>query len=79
MELGHPDRRVVPRPFVPPTKVRPASLGLVLRFKALFNLEEHVWHTGLDNNRTQSLAALLLYQLLLVYNRVKGEGNADVK
>jgi hypothetical protein len=49
------------------------------RFKALFGLEEHVWHTGLDNNRTQSLAALLLYQLLLVYNRVKGEGNAEVK
>ena len=49
------------------------------RFKALFGLEEHVWHTGLDNNRTQSLAAYLLYQLLLVYNRVKGEGNAEVK
>jgi hypothetical protein len=49
------------------------------RFKALFGLEEHVWHTGLDNNRTQALAALLLYQLLLVYNRVKGEGNAEVK
>ena len=49
------------------------------RFKALFGLEEHVWHPGLDNNRTQSLAALLLYQLLLVYNRVKGEGNAEVK
>jgi hypothetical protein len=49
------------------------------RFKALFGLEEHVWHTGLDNNRTQSLAALLLYQLLLAYNRVKGEGNAEVK
>jgi hypothetical protein len=49
------------------------------RFKALFGLEEHVWHTGLDNNRTQSLAAVLLYQLLLVYNRIKGEGNAEVK
>ena len=49
------------------------------RFKALFGLEEHVWHPGVDNNRTQSLAALLLYQVLLVYNRVKGEGNAEVK
>ena len=45
----------------------------------MFGLEERVWHTGLDNNRTQVLGALLLYQLLLVYNRIKGGGNAEVK
>lgn len=37
-------------------------------FKALFELEEHVWHRGLDNNRTQILAALFIYQLLVRYN-----------
>jgi hypothetical protein len=49
------------------------------RFKRLFGLEEHVWHAGLGNNRTQMLAALVLYQLLLVYSRIKGQGNAEVK
>jgi hypothetical protein len=47
--------------------------------KGLFGLEEHVWHAGLGNNRTQVLAALLMYQLLLVYNRIRGDGNAEVK
>jgi hypothetical protein len=35
-------------------------------FKELFDLDEHVWHAGLGNNRTQVLAALVLYQILLV-------------
>jgi hypothetical protein len=49
------------------------------RFKELFGLGEHVRHAGLGNNRTQVLAALVLYQILLVYNRIKGAGNAEVK
>jgi hypothetical protein len=47
--------------------------------KELFGLKEHVWHAGLGNNRTQVLAALVLYQILLVYNRIKGDGTAEVK
>lgn len=38
-------------------------------FKHLFPFDEHVWHRGLDNNRTQILAAIFCYQLLLRYNR----------
>ena len=49
------------------------------RFKGLFGLEEHVRHAGLGNNRTQVLAALVLYQILLVDNRIKGHGDAEVK
>jgi hypothetical protein len=48
-------------------------------FKDLFGLGEHAWHAGLGNNRTQLLAALVLYQILLVYNRIRGGGNAEVK
>lgn len=48
-------------------------------FKELFGLGERVWHTGLGNNRTQVLAALVLYQILLVYNRIKGRRDAEVK
>jgi hypothetical protein len=49
------------------------------RFKALFGLGEHVWHPGLGNNRTMALAALLLDQILLAFNRIKGHANAEVK
>ena len=49
------------------------------RFKGLFGLDEHVWHAGLGNTRTQMLAALVLYQILLVYNRIKGHDEAEVK
>jgi hypothetical protein len=35
------------------------------RFKGLFELDEHVGHTGLGNNQTQVLAALVLYQIPL--------------
>jgi len=37
-------------------------------FKHLFDLEDHVWHYGLENNRTLLLAALFCHQLLLRYN-----------
>jgi hypothetical protein len=33
---------------------------------------EHVWHRGLDNNRTQVLAAIFAYQVLLRYNHRHG-------
>lgn len=37
-------------------------------FKNLFHLGDQVWHRGLDNNRTQLLAAIFCYQLLLRHN-----------
>src|SRR5262249_20819465 len=37
------------------------------RFKTLFDLHRCAWHRGLDNNRTQILAAIFVYQLLLEY------------
>lgn len=47
-------------------------------FKTLFEFHDRVWHRGLDNNRTQILAALFTYQLLLAYNRTRGRNNAQV-
>ena len=48
--------------------------------KEVFGWAEHLWHAGLGNNRTLVLAALLLlYQILLVYDRVKGRDDAEVK
>lgn len=38
-------------------------------FKHLFHFDEQAWHRGVDNNRTQILAAIFCYQLLLRYNR----------
>lgn len=48
-------------------------------FKALFELDERAWHRGLDNNRTQMLAALFGYQLLVRYNRRRGRENGQIK
>lgn len=48
-------------------------------FKGLFELEHRVWHRGLDNNRTQLLAALFAYQLLVRYNYRRGNENGQVK
>ena len=48
-------------------------------FKTLFELEDRVWHRGLENNRTQLLASVLLYQLLLRVNRACGEHNGRIK
>jgi hypothetical protein len=47
--------------------------------KAMFALEDRVWHRGLDNNRTQLTAALFLYQLLLRVNKRHGNNNGQVK
>ena len=48
-------------------------------FKSLFELDQRVWHRGLDNNRTQLLAALFAYQVLLRYNHRHGGHNGQVK
>jgi Transposase DDE domain len=47
-------------------------------FKGLFELDHRVWHRGLDNNRTQMLAALFGYQLLVRYNHRHGNENGQV-
>ena len=48
-------------------------------FKGLFELDQYVWHRGLDNNRTQMLAAIFGYQLLVRYNHRRGNKNGQVK
>jgi hypothetical protein len=48
-------------------------------FKGLFELDQTVWHRGLDNNRTQLLAAIFAYQLLVRYNYRRGNENGQVK
>ena len=39
-------------------------------FKERFQLQQRVWHRGLNNNRTQILAAIMGYQLVLHMNQV---------
>jgi hypothetical protein len=46
--------------------------------KRLFELEARVWHRGLDNNRTQLLAAVFCYQLLVRFNHRRGRSNGCV-
>lgn len=48
-------------------------------FKAAFELDAHVWHRGLDNNRTQLLVALFTYQLLVRYNHRRGKHNGQIR
>lgn len=48
-------------------------------FKGLFELDQKVWHRGLDNNRTQMLGAIFAYQLLVRYNYRRGNKNGQVK
>lgn len=48
-------------------------------FKAMFELDHRVWHRGLDNNRTQLLAAIFTYQLLVRFNHRCGKTNGAVK
>ncbi len=47
--------------------------------KSLFEVEHRVWHRGLDNNRTQLLAAIFAYQVLLRYNHRCGNENGQVQ
>lgn len=48
-------------------------------FKSLFELEDRVWHRGLDNNQTQLLAALFAYGLLVRYNHRRGNENGQIR
>ena len=48
-------------------------------FKSLFEVNDRVWHRGLDNNRTQLLAAVFVYQLLLRYNRRRRRQNGQIR
>jgi len=48
-------------------------------FKSIFELDGHVWHRGLDNNRTQILAAIFCYQLLLRYNHRHRNHNGQIQ
>ena len=48
-------------------------------FKRLFDLEQTVWHRGLANNRTQLMAAIFGYQLLLRYNHRCGNQNGQIQ
>lgn len=48
-------------------------------FKSLFELHGCVWHRGLDNNRTQILGAIFVYQLLVRHNHRCGQRNGRVR
>lgn len=48
-------------------------------FKSLFELEDRVWHRGLENNQTQLLAALFTYGLLVRYNHRRGIENGRIR
>jgi hypothetical protein len=48
-------------------------------FKSTFGLSNHVWHRGLDNNRTQILGAIFVYQLLVRYNYRHGHKDGQVR
>ena len=48
-------------------------------FKSLFELNDHVWHRGLENNQTQMLAALFAYQLLVRFNHRRGNKNGQIR
>jgi hypothetical protein len=48
-------------------------------FKDLFELQHHVWHRGLDNNRTMLLAALFCYQLVMRYSFKCGNRDGQIK
>jgi hypothetical protein len=48
-------------------------------FKSLFELEQKVWHRGLENNRTQLLAAIFAYQALVRHNHHCGNKNGQIR
>lgn len=47
--------------------------------KSLFELESRVWHRGVDNNRTQILGAIFVYQLLVRHNHRCGNPNGQIR
>jgi hypothetical protein len=48
-------------------------------FKRLFDLDQMVWHRGLANNKTQVLASIFAYQLLLRHNHRCKNRNGQVQ
>lgn len=48
-------------------------------FKTLFELDDRVWHRGLENNQTQLLAAIFTYGLLVRYNHRQGYKNGQIR
>jgi hypothetical protein len=44
------------------------------RLKQMFELEDHTWHRGMNNNRTQMLMAVFCYQLLVRYHWKHNKG-----
>lgn len=48
-------------------------------YKGLFELSDHVWHRGLNNNRTQLLLTIFIDQLLLRYHHKTGHRDAQVQ
>jgi hypothetical protein len=48
-------------------------------FKSLFELEGKVWHRHIDNNRTQILAAIFCYQILVRFNHQHGRQNGRLR
>ena len=48
-------------------------------FKSLFELEDRVWHRGLENNQTQLLASLFCYQLLIRLNHQLGMRHGQIR
>ncbi len=48
-------------------------------FKRLFDMHDRVWHRGLDNTRTQILAGLFCYQLLVRLNLRNGNHDRRIK
>ena len=49
------------------------------QFKQLFELEDRVWHRGLDNNATMLTCAVFCFQLLVRYNRRTRAKNACIQ
>ncbi|HVT26962.1 MAG TPA: transposase [Lacipirellulaceae bacterium] len=48
-------------------------------FKSLFELQDRVWHRGLENNQTQLLATLFAYGILVRYNHRRGNENGQIR
>ncbi len=48
-------------------------------FKSLFELDDRVWHRGLENNQTQLMAAMFAYQTLVRYNHRRGNENGQIR
>ena len=47
-------------------------------FNSLFELDDHVWHCGMDNNTTRLLAALFAYKTRVRYNHQRGNENGQI-